>query len=153
MSTGWKAELEKLKRQPIEERAKPQKKEQTYPLSNKRELRKLRKLIESQLMPVVDVFREEGRTETKRPHIHEYKNGYTLVLPVTEHVVKPIILKIQFEFHLTDQGYVLMVKRENDETTAFQEKIITLPVTEEKIRNEIRDILKERRKIILKISK
>ena len=150
MSAEWKAELEKLKRQPIEETIKLQKKERVTEDSRKSELRKLMKLLKSQLLPVVEVFREGGRTETQQPHIHEYKNGCTLVLPISNPGLKPTILRLQFEFQLTEKGYVLKAKRETGKT-AGPERIIVAPITEEEIHNEILEVIKERQSMILKL--
>jgi len=152
MSAEWKTELEKLKRQPIEETMKIQKKESGTGDSCKSELRKLMKLVKSQLKPVVAVFRDEGKTKTQQPHIHEYKNGYTLVMPIAKRGLKPTILRLQFEFQLTEKGYVLKAKREIGKTTG-PERIIVAPITEEEIHNEIREVIKERQSVILKLKK
>jgi len=152
MSAEWKAELEKLKRQPIEETMKVQKKERGTGDSRKSELRKLMKLLKSQLEPVVEVFREESRTRTQQPHIHEITNGYTLVMPIANPGLKPTILRLQFEFQLTEKGYVLKAKRETGKT-AGPERIIVAPITEEEIHNEIREVIKERQSMILKLKK
>ncbi|MBN1244349.1 hypothetical protein JXA31_02000 [Candidatus Bathyarchaeota archaeon] len=150
MSAEWKAELEKLKQQPIEETMKMQKKEVGTEESYKSELRKLMKLLKAQLTPVVEVFIEEGKTKTQQPHIHEYKIGYTLVLPIAKPGLKPTILRLQFEFQLTEKGYVLKAKRETGKTTG-PERIIVAPITEEEIHNEIREVIKERQSMILKL--
>jgi hypothetical protein len=150
MSAKWKAELEKLKQQPIEELEKMQEKEQRTGDLHKRELSKLMKLVKFQLMPVVDVFREEGSTNTQQPHIHEYKDGYTLVLPTTKPGLEPIILRLQFEFQLAEKDYVLKVKREIGETIG-PERIIIAPITDEEIRSEIRELLKERQSLVLNV--
>ncbi len=152
MSSDWKAELQKLKRQPIEETLRMQKKEVDTAESRKSELSKLMKLLKSQLTPVVEVFREEEGTRTQQPHIHEYKNGYTLVFPIARRGLKPTILRLQFEFQLTGKGCVLKTKREIGETTG-PERIIVAPITEEDIHNEIREVIKERQSIILKLKK
>jgi hypothetical protein len=152
MSAEWKAELKKLKSQPIEETIKMQKKEVGAGDSCKSELKKLMKLLKSQLTPVVEVFREEGKGRTQQPHIHEYKNGYTLVMPLAHPGLKPIILRLQFEFQLTEKGYVLKAKREIG-TTAGPERIIVAPIAEEEIHNEIRAVIKERQRWILKLKK
>jgi len=152
MSAEWKAELEKLKHQPIEETMKTQKKESITSESRKSELKKLMKLVKSQLRPVVEVFRDEWKTKTQQPHIHEYKNGYTLVMPIAKPSLKPTILRLQFEFQLTEKGYVLKAKRETGKTTG-PERIIVAPITEEEIHNEIREVIKERQSVILKLKK
>ena len=152
MSAEWIEELEKLKRQPIEEIMKMQKKEKGKGNSHKSELRKLMKLLKSQLTPVVEVFREEGRTRTQQPHIHEYKNGYTLVFPIAKRGLKPTILRLQFEFQLTGKGYILKAKREIGKTTV-PERIIVAPITEEEIHDELREVIKERQSVILKLKK
>ena len=153
MSADWKAELEKLKQQPIEKKSEDTEKRTRIRSLTKKELKKPMKLVKSQLTPVVEVFREEGKTETRQPHIHEHNDGYTLVLPVAEDGVAPIILRLQFEFNLTEKGYVLRVIRESEKTIPILERIIEAPITVEKIRYEIRDFLKERQSIILKVKK
>lgn len=150
MSAEWTAELEKLKQRPIEEAVKMQKKEGGSVESHKSELRKLIKLLKSQLEPVVEVFREEGKTNSQQPHLHEYKNGYTLVLPISKPSLKPVILRLQFEFQLTEKGYVLKAKREIGRTEG-PERIIVAPITGEEIRSEVREVIKERQSIILKL--
>lgn len=152
MSAKWKAELEKLKQQPIEEIKKGQKKERDIEKSHKSELKKLMKLLEAQLDPVVEVFREEARTKTQQPHIHEYKNGFTIVLPIPKHGLKPIILRLQFEFLLTEKGHVLKAKKEIGKTEG-PERVIVAPITKEEIQNEIREIIKERQRIALELKK
>ena len=152
MSAEWKAELKKLKQQPIEETIKMQKKEVVTGDSRKSELKKLMKLLKSQLTPVVEIFREEGKTRTQQPHIHEYKNGYTLVMPIANPGLKPTILRLQFEFQLTEKGYVLKANREIGKTTG-PERIIVAPISEEEIHNEIREVIKERQRMVLKLKK
>ena len=152
MSAEWIEELEKLKRQPIEEIMKMQKKEKGKGNSHKSELRKLMKLLKSQLTPVVEVFREEGKTRTQQPHIHEYKNGFTLVLPISKPGLRPAMLRLQLEFQLTEKGYVLKAKRETGKTEG-SERIIVAPITEEEIHNEIREVIKERQSMILQLKK
>jgi hypothetical protein len=150
LSAEWTAELEKLKQRPIEEAVKMQKKEGGSVESHKSELRKLIKLLKSQLEPVVEVFREEGKTNSQQPHLHEYANGYTLVLPISKPSLKPVILRLQFEFQLTEKGYVLKAKREIGRTEG-PERIILAPITGEEIRSEVREVIKERQSIILKL--
>ena len=152
MSAEWKAELEKLKQQPIEEVMKMHKKEGALEESHKSELRKLMKLLKAQLTPVVEVFREEATTKTKQPHIHEYENGCTLVLPIAKSGLAPLILRLQFEFQLAEKGYVLKVKREIGETIG-PERIILAPITDEEIRSEVRELLKERQSLVLNVKK
>ena len=152
MSAKWKAELEKLKQQPIEEIVKVQKKERDIGKSHKSQLKKLMELLEAQLDPVVEVFREEARSKTQQPHIHEYKNGFTLVLPIPKRGLEPINLRLQFEFLLTGKGYVLKAKREIGKTEG-PERVIVSPITEEEIQNEIREIIKERQRIVLELKK
>jgi hypothetical protein len=152
VSAEWKAELEKLKQQPIEEVMKMHKKEGALEESHKSELRKLMKLVKAQLTPVVEVFREEATTKTKQPHIHEYENGCTLVLPIAKSGLAPLILRLQFEFQLAEKGYVLKVKREIGETIG-PERIILAPITDEEIRSEVRELLKERQSLVLNVRK
>jgi hypothetical protein len=152
MSAKWKAELEKLKQHPIEELKKMQEKEQRTGDLHKRELSKLMKLVKFQLMPVVEVFREEATTKTKQPHIHEYENGCTLVLPIAKSGLAPLILRLQFEFQLAEKGYVLKVKREIGKTIG-PERIILAPITDEEIRSEVRELLKERQSLVLNVRK
>jgi hypothetical protein len=144
VSTDWKAELEKFKTQPLE-KVKTQKKTP----SKKTELKELMRLLKTQLSPVIEVFTEEGETRTEQPHIHEYDNGCTLVLPVFEEGIKPIIFRLQFEFKLAEEGISLKVIRDTEENMLAPEKSIEAPITVEKIRNEIRDFLRERQMIIL----
>ena len=153
MTACWKAELERLKRLPTEETNRVQKKEVSVADSHKDELKKLMALLKSQLVPVVEVFREKGKTKTQQPHIHEHNDGYTLVLPVAEKDIKPIILRLQFEFSLTENGYVLKTIGETEKNAPAPEKIIEAPFTEERMRDEIRDFLRRRRNIILKLKK
>jgi hypothetical protein len=150
VSAEWKAELERMKQQPIREAMKTQKKEEGLKESHKSELRKLMKLLKAQLTPVVEVFIDEAATETKQPHIHEYENGSTLVLPIVKHGLEPLILRLQFEFLLTEKGYVLKTKREMGKAEG-PERIIVAPITEEEIHNEVREVIKERQRIILKL--
>jgi hypothetical protein len=111
------------------------------------------KLVRSQLTPVAEIFREEGKTETQQPHIHEYENGFTLVLPVAENGVTCTTIRIQFEFQHYKKGYLLKVNRETEEGVAGSQKIVDMPITEEEIRVEIRKLLKERQDIIFNIRK
>ena len=152
MSAEWKAELEKLKQQPVEKAMKMQKKEGGSVESHKSELRKLMKLLKAQLAPVVEVFRDETTIRTKQPHIHEYENGCTLVLPIVKRGLAPLILRLQFEFLLTEKGYVLKAKREIGKSEG-PERIIVAPITEEEIHNEVRGVIQERQRIILKLQK
>ena len=113
----------------------------------------LMKLVRSQLTPVVKIFREEGKTETQQPHIHEYENGFTLVLPAAEKGFTGTTLRIQFEFYHSKDGYLLRVKKETEEGSGSFEKNVGSPITEEKIRDEIRKLLKERQDTLLNIRK
>jgi len=64
----------------------------------------------------------------------------------------PTFLRLQFEFQLTGKGYFLKVKRETGKT-AGPERIIVAPITEEEIRSEVRELLKERQSMILNVKK
>jgi hypothetical protein len=148
MSADWKAELEKLNRQPIKKGAIQNKKS-----TEKTELKRLMKMLKTQLRPVVEVFKEQGKTKMQQPHIHEYSNGYTLVLPVAQEGIEPVILRLRFEYKLTENGYVLITIGEIEKNAPAPEKIVEAPLTEEKIRDEVRDFLKERQTIILKLKR
>lgn len=150
MTGSWEAELRKIKRQYIEETMKKHEGLRVADL-RKSEFRNIMKRMKSMLLPVVEVFREEELTKTLQPHIHEYKTGYTLVVPVAEPGIKPIILKLEFELLLTEKGHILKVIRETPKKIPALERIIKSPITEEKIRNEIRSFLSERQSIILNI--
>jgi hypothetical protein len=151
MMGNWETELRKLKQQPIRETK--MKKQGISDKSHKTEFRRLMKLVEAQLLPVVEVFREENLTKTMQPHIHEYKNGYTLVVPVAEPGIKPLSLKLEFELMPTETGHVMKVIRETPKEKPAPEIIVESPITEEKIRDEIRAFLCERQNVILKIKK
>jgi 5-formyltetrahydrofolate cyclo-ligase len=125
--TEWIAELEKLKTQPINKAST-----QKHKGSQKTEMKKLMKLLKAQLRPVAKVFREEGKTKTQQPHIHEHNRGYTLVLPVSAEDIEPFILRIQFEFNLIEKGYAMKVIGETEKPIMPPEKIIEPPITEEK---------------------
>ncbi len=153
MTDTWEVELRKLKRQYNEETRKNAKEKLRMGDSYKSEFRKLMKLLKSLLSPVVEVFREEELTRTLQPHIHEYKNGYTLVTPVDKPGSSPIILKIEFELVFTQEGYILKINKETPEKTHSPETIIESPITEERIQNEIRAFLNERQSIVLNIRK
>lgn len=153
MTDTWEVELRKLKRQYNEETRKKAKEKLRMGDSYKSEFRKLMKLLKSLLSPVVEVFREEELTRTLQPHIHEYKNGYTLVTPVGKPGSSPIILKIEFELVFTKEGYILKINKEAPEKTHSPETIIESPITEERIQNEIRAFLNERQSIVLNIRK
>ncbi len=152
MTGNWEAELRKIKRQYIEETIKKHKGLRVI-YSRKSEFRNIMKLIKSLLLPVVEVFRGEELAKTLQPHIHEYKTGYTLVVPVAEPEIKPIILKLEFELLPTEEGHILKVIRETPKKIPALERIIESPITEEKIRNEIRAFLSERQSIILNSKK
>jgi hypothetical protein len=109
--------------------------------------------LKTQLEPVIEVFTEEDETRTQQPHIHECNNGCILVLPVIEEGIEPIILRLEFEFKLTEEGILLKVIRETEKNVLAPEKTIEAPITVEKIRNEIRDFLRERQRIILEAQK
>ena len=151
---NWKFELRKLKQQFNEEIEKTRKKETRSLESNESEIRRLKKLIESLLLPVVDVFNEEGLTKMLQPHIHQHKNGYTLVVPVAEPGVRPIILKLELELLHNRNGYVLKVVHNIPKTIPPAEKVMEqVMCSEERIREEIRAFLIERQNIILDIKK
>jgi hypothetical protein len=102
----------------------------------------------------VEVFNEEGLTKTLRPHIHQHKNGYTLVVPVAEPGVRPIILKLELELLHTKNGYELKVIHDTPKSIPAAEKVMEqLICSEERIREEIRAFLIERQNIILDIKK
>ena len=154
MTGNWEAELRKLKQQFIEETMKTQKKATSSSKPIESEYRKLKKLMESLLLPVVKVFNEEGVTKTLQPHIHRHKNGYTLVAPVVEANVKPIILTLELELLLTENGYVLKVIHDTPKSITASEKVIKQVLcSEERIREEIRTFLIERQNLILDIQK
>jgi hypothetical protein len=145
--------LRKLKQESTKESTEAQKENRDLQKSHTKELKNLMTLVRSQLTPVAEIFREEGKTETKQPHIHEYENGFTLVLPVVENGVTCTTLRIQFEFHYNKKGYLLKVNRETEEGAAGSEKTIDMPITEEEIRDEIRKLLKERQDTLFNIRK
>ena len=152
MMLNWGAELSKLKQQFNEETMKTLKNATRSSESNENELDKLKKMIESLLLPVVEVFNEEGLTKTLQPHIHQHKDGYTLVVPVTEPGVKPIILKLELDLFHTKNGYALKVIQEIPKSNPSAEKVMEQAIcSEERIREEIRAFLIERQNIILDI--
>ena len=154
MMLNWGAELSKLKQQFNEETMKTLKNATRSSESNENELDKLKKMIESLLLPVVEVFNEEGLTKTLQPHIHQHKNGYTLVLPVAELGVRTIILKLELELQHTKNGYALKVIHDTPKSIPPAEKVMEqVMCSEERIREEIRAFLIERQNIILDIKK
>ena len=154
MTGNWEAELRKLRQQFIEETMKTQKKATNGSESSESELRKLKKLVESLLLPVVEVFNEQGLTKTLQPHIHQHKNGYTLVVPVAEPGIKPIILTLELEFLHTRKGHALKVIRNTPKSIPPSEKVMEQAIcSEERIREEIRAFLIERQNVILDIKK
>ena len=154
MMGNWEAELRKLKQQFHEEIIKTRKNATGGSESSESELGKLKKLVESLLLPVVEVFNEEGLTKTLQPHIHQHKNGYTLVLPVAELGVRTIILKLELELQHTKNGYALKVIHDTPKSIPPAEKVMEqVMCSEERIREEIRAFLIERQNIILDIKK
>ena len=152
MMLNWGAELSKLKQQFNEETMKTLKNATRSSESNENELDKLKKMIESLLLPVVEVFNEEGLTKTLQPHIHQHKDGYTLVVPVAEPGVKPIILKLELDLFHTKNGYALKIIREIPKSNLSAEKVMEQAIcSEERVREEIRAFLIERQNIILDI--
>lgn len=151
---NWESELRKLKQQFTEETMKTRKKEKSSLESNESEARWLKKLVESLLLPVVRVFTEEGLTKTLQAHIHKHRNGYTLVVPVAEPGVRPIILKLELDLLQTKNGYALKVLRDTPNSIPPAEKVMEQVLcSEERIREEIRGFLIERQNIILDIKK
>ena len=151
---NWESELKKLKQQFNEEIMKTQKKETSSSKSTESEYKKMKKLAESLLSTVVKVFTEEGLTKTLQPHIHQHKKGYTLVVPVAETGVKPIILKLELEMLHTKHGYELKVIYDTQKTIPPAEKVMEQAIcSEERIREEIIAFLIERQNIILDIKK
>jgi hypothetical protein len=154
MTGNWKAELRNLKQQFDEETMKAQKKATSSSDSNESEFKKLKKLLESLLLPVVEVFNEEGLTKTLQPHLHQHKNGYTLVAPVAEPDVRPIILKLELELLQTENGYALKVIHDTPENIPAKEKVMEQAIcSETRIREEIRAFLIERQNVVLDIRK
>jgi hypothetical protein len=154
MMANWESELKKLKQQFNEEIMKTQKKETSSSNSTESESKKMKKLAESLLLPVVKVFNEEGLTKTLQPHIHQHKNGYTLVVPVAESDVSPIILKLELEILHTKNGYALKVIHDTPKSIPPAEKVMEQAIcSEERIREEIIAFLIERQNIILDIKK
>ena len=152
MMVNWGAELRKLKQQFNEETKKTLKNATRSSESNESELGKLKKMIESLLLPVVEVFNEQGLTKTLQPHIHQHKDGYTLVVPVAEPGVKPIILKLELDLFHTKNGYALKIIREIPKSNLSTEKVMEQAIcSEERVRAEIRAFLIERQNIILDI--
>ena len=151
---NWGAELSKLKQQFNEETKKTLKNATRSSESNESELGKLKKMIESLLLPVVEVFNEEGLTKTLQPHIHQHKDGYTLVVPVAEPGVKPVILRLELELLDTKNGYALKVIHDTPKSIPAAEKVMENVIcSEERIREEIRAFLIERQNVILDIRK
>jgi hypothetical protein len=154
MMGNWEAELRKLKQQFNEEIMKTQKSATRGSESSEGELVKLKKLVESLLLQVVEVFNEEGLTKMLQPHIHQHKSGYTLVVPVAEPGVRPIILKLELELQHTKNGYALKVIHDTPKNIPPAEKEMEQAMcSEERIREEIRAFLIERQNIILDIKK
>ena len=154
MNGNWESELRKMKQQFNEEIMKTQEKEKSSSTRNESELMKLQKLLESLLLPVVKVFNEEGLTKMRQPHIHQHKNGYTLVVPVAEPDVRPIICKLDFELLHNKDGYALKIIHDTPKSIPPDEKIMEQVLcSEERIREEIRAFLIERQNIILDIKK
>jgi hypothetical protein len=154
LSQDWKSELERLKQQPINEISKMEKEEQKLRESHATDLKRLMNVVQSQLTPVLEVFREnDGRAENQQPHLEKNSNGYMLGLPIIERGRAPVNLRLSFEFHLTKDGYVLKVKRDTEESIACPERTIEAPITKEKIQNEVKGLIVERNNILTKRAK
>ena len=154
MMGNWESELRKLKQQFNEEIMKTQKKETSSLESTESEFKKMKKLVESLLLPVVKVFNEEGLTKTLQAHLHQHKNGYTLVAPVAEPGVRPIIFKLELELLQTENGYALKVIHDTPENIPAKEKVMEQAIcSETRIREEIIAFLIERQNVVLDIKK
>ena len=147
MQREWKAELEKVKKATEEEIKEVRRKEEELREKHKGEREKIIEMIYSQLKPVEETFREEGKEETDQPKIKKYPGGISLSLPIV-HQQTHTGFSISFDLRLTDKGYAVTTRKSGyDHTTDrvfTSEGFVEAPVEMGKIRSEIRDFIGNR---------
>ena len=147
MMSDWKAELEKVKKATEEEIKETRKKEDELRKKYEGQKEKIIDLIYSQLKPVEETFREEGKDEIDQPKIKKYYDGISLSLPIV-HEGTHRGFGINFDLRFTDKGYAVRTRKsgyDHVQDRAFtSEGFIDAPVEIGKIRGEIRSFLGDR---------
>jgi len=148
MSEDWKRELERIKETTEKGVIEARKREDASREKYKRDVERVIELINSQLEPVAETFREEGREEADQPKIAKYPNGIRLSLPVV-HKNTRIGLGISFDLTLSDEGYVIRAKATKDMYDQIRDKVgqtseYISPVEPDNIQKEIKDFLLSR---------
>lgn len=147
MSADWKAELEETKKATEEDMEEVRKKEEELRKKYEGDQEKIIDLIYSQLKPVVETFREEGKEKTDQPRIDKRQSGIVLHLPIV-HGNTHIGLSISFGLIFTDKGYgVTTRKRIYDHTkdrVFTSQGFVDAPVEIEGIQNQIREFIRDR---------
>lgn len=147
MSSDWKEELGKLKKASEEEIKESHKKEEELREEHKEDKDKIIDLINSQLEPVAETFKEEGMEEANQPKIEKYHNGISLNVPIVREG-RYISYGISFDLVFTDKGYEVRTRTSGydhvQDRTFTSEAFIHAPVEVEGIRNEIRAFLRNR---------
>lgn len=151
MSADWKAELEKMKKEPEGEIAKKREAEEKLRKKYAGDKKKLIDLIHSQLIPVVETFKDEDMDETDQPKIRKYQMGIALYLPIVSHGTH-LEFSITFGFNLTDNGYAVITRKTGydhvQDRPFTSEGRVEAPVTVEGIQNEISAFIRDRNFVI-----
>ncbi len=147
MPADWKAELEEMKKATEEEIKESRRKEEELREKYKGDKERIIDLINSQLKPVVETFKEEDMEETSQPKIKKYHNGISLNVPIVQEVGY-ISFSISFDLVFTDRGYEVKTRKsgyDHVQDRAFtSEAFIHAPVDIKGIRDEIRAFLRDR---------
>lgn len=149
MSEDWRKELESMKKEADEEREKAHEEEEKLREKYAGEREKLVKLIHAQLKPVEETFKVEDMNKNQ-PRLDKHPHGVTLYLPINHANVS-----IHFGFTLTDKGYTVTVRREvfdhEKQRTYYFDHYIQAPVTNEGIKKEIREFIRDRNDTVRRV--
>lgn len=155
MSEDWEKELKEIKEATKKEIMEIREKEEELREKHKEDVEKILDLIYSQLKPVEETFRKEGREESYQPKIVRHPHAIYLSLPITPESMRSpghyttIGLTIGFGLLLTDEGYGVKVTKDiydhTKDRTFRTEGYISPPVDVDGIQKEIRDFLRDRR--------
>ena len=147
MSEDWKKELESMKKETEEKIAKAREEEEKLREKYKGDKEKIIDLINSELVPIVEVFKKEDMAEMDQPKIQRHQLGISLYLPITGEGTH-IGLNMSFGFSFTEKGYAVTTRRgiyDHTKDRVFTiEGHIPAPVTTEGVQNAIREFIRDR---------
>lgn len=112
MTNDWKKQLEHIKQETKDEIRKGSMMEKELRQKYEGLKEKLLEMIQSQLVPVVETFRDKNQNKVDQPKIEKTSSSISLRFPIKSGPTT-LHLSIEFGFVLTDNGYAVTTRTED----------------------------------------